>query len=143
MIKIYEELPEDVLRGMMEVHELVFEGARFNELKLVGKLNFLAVVSFEGEQVTGFKFGYEQEDGIFYSWLGGVNPDWQGRGIASELMQVQHEELRKRGYERVRTYSQNKRKSMMITNLKHGFNIIETFVDTKGRHKIVFEKELR
>ncbi len=31
---------------------------------------------------------------------------------------------------------------MLITNIKHGFDIISTFVDEKGRHKIVFEKLL-
>ena len=29
---------------------------------------------------------------------------------------------------------------MLITNLKHGFDIISSFVDKKNRHKIVFEK---
>ena len=31
---------------------------------------------------------------------------------------------------------------MIITNIKHGFDIMETFVDAKGRHKIVLEKQL-
>ena len=31
---------------------------------------------------------------------------------------------------------------MIITNIKHGFDIMETFVDAKGRHNIVLEKQL-
>jgi len=41
-----------------------------------------------------------------------------------------------------RTYGRNERKAMLITNLKHGFDIVSTFVDKKDRHKIVFEKTL-
>ena len=141
-IRVYSELPQDVLNGVKEVHRLVFEGSEFKEKKLVGKPAFLAVVSFEDAFVTGFKFGYEHEDGVFYSWLGGVHPTFQGLGIASQLMLAQHKEACQLGYKRIRTFSQNHRKTMMIANLKHGFDIVHTFVDEKGRHKIVFEKDL-
>ena len=31
---------------------------------------------------------------------------------------------------------------LLFVNLKAGFEIVKTFVDDKGRHKIVFEKDL-
>lgn len=142
MIELYEELPLDVLEGVQWVHEQVFEGSRLKPEKLIGKLQLFVLVYKVEQTVAGFKIGYEQEDGVFYSWLGGVHPQFQGRGIASALMRMQHEEARKRGYKRIRTYSQNHRKAMMITNLKHGFDIVGTFIDAKGRFKIVFEKDL-
>ena len=120
----------------------MFEGDTLKESKLNHKKGFLAFISMEGSVVTGFKFGYEIEEGIFYSWLGGVHPAYQKRGIASQLMKAQHDECKKRGHKRIRTYSNNARKAMIITNIKHGFDIIETFIDVKGRHKIVLEKQL-
>ena len=139
----FEVLPRGILDSVQLVHQLVFDGDRLKESKLDHKKGFLAFVSMEDNVVTGFKFGYEIEEGIFYSWLGGVHPAYQKRGIASQLMQAQHDECKKRGYKRVHTYSNNARKPMIITNIKHGFDITETFVDAKGRHKIVLEKLIR
>lgn len=141
-VELYVELPSEVLEEIQYVHEQVFEGSRLKPEKLSGKLQLFVLVYRVDGQVAGFKIGYEQEDGVFYSWLGGVLPQFRGRGIASTLMTSQHEEAKKRGYKRVRTYSQNNRKTMMISNLKHGFDIVGTFTDAKGRHKIVFEKDL-
>lgn len=66
----------------------------------------------------------------------------RGQGIASQLMRKQHEKVLELGYSKVRTYGRNKRKTMLITNIHHGFDIVSTFIDDKGRHKIVFEKLL-
>lgn len=137
----YRELPNEQLEGMKIVHQLVFHD-EFKQEKLLGKLNFCAFLAVEDGTVVGFKFGYEHEDGVFYSWLGGVHPAYQQRGIASYLMEAQHAWCREQGYTRVRTYGRNEKKAMLIVNLKAGFDIIRTFVDDKGRHKIVFEKNL-
>ncbi|KGR88203.1 GNAT family N-acetyltransferase [Lysinibacillus odysseyi] len=141
-IRQFEQLPKEIIEGIQVVHRYVFEGDSLKEEKLHNKNGFLAFVAIEGGTVTGFKLGYEMEAGVFYSWLGGVHPSYQMQGIASKLMAAQHEECKKRGYPKVRTYGRNAKKAMLILNLKHGFDIIDTFIDKKGRHKIIFEKEL-
>lgn len=133
--------PEKYLASFHEVHEAVF-ASTFDEQKLNKKPNLLIVLAIENERVVGFKLGYEHPDGIFYSWLGGVHPDFQQRGIAANCMKMQHFWCKEQGYQRVRTYGRNEKKAMLIVNLKAGFDIIKTFVDDKGRHKIVFEKDL-
>ena len=137
-----DTIPRVILDGIQIVHQHVFEGGLLKEQKLIGKSHLLAVVSLEDEVITGFKLGYEQEEGVFYSWLGGVHPDFQQRGIAVRLMDVQHSWCKEQGYSRVRTYGRNERKAMLIVNLKANFNIVSTFMDDKGRHKIAFEKTL-
>ncbi len=137
----YRELPNELLEGMKIVHQLVFYD-EFKQEKILGKPNFCAFLAIEDGAVVGFKFGYEHEDGVFYSWLGGVHPVYQQRGIASRLMEAQHAWCKRQGYTRVRTYGVNDKKAMLIVNLKAGFDIIRTFNDDKGRHKIVFEKDL-
>lgn len=138
----FSEVPSKVLEGIQHVHKAVFEGQSLKAEKLEGKHNFLAFVAVVNGVVAGFKIGYEVEDGVFYSWLGGVNPDFQKRGIAKTLMEAQHEVLKKRNYKIVRTYSRNERRAMLLLNIKSGFNVIKTFIDDKGRHKIVLEKIL-
>ena len=143
-ILLFEQhIPREILDGIQEVHEAVFDGDLLKEGKLQDKSNLLAVVAVERGRVAGFKLGYEQPDGVFYSWLGGVHPGFQRQGIAAQCMIAQHEWCKEKGYHRVRTYGRNEKKAMLLVNLKAGFDIISTFIDEKGRHKIVFEKELR
>ena len=141
-IRQFDQLPKDILEGIQAVHRHVFDGDSLKEEKLHDKKGLLAFVAIEKGNVTGFKLGYEVEEGVFYSWLGGVHPAHQKRGIASQLMKAQHRECRRRGYQKVRTYSRNTKKAMLILNLKCGFDVIDTFVDGKGWHKIILEKEL-
>lgn len=136
------EIPRAILDGIQQVHRAVFDEANLKEEKLQHKVNLLAVVAVEEGVVSGFKLGYEQPEGVFYSWLGGVHPQFQQRGVAMKCMTAQHEWCKQQGYSRVRTYGRNERKAMLIVNLKAGFDIISTFTDAKGRHKIVFEKML-
>lgn len=139
----YREIPKmNVLTGIMELHKHVFEGAELGLEELTEKKNLLIFVALNGERVVGFKMGYEYTDDTFYSWLGGVHSDFRGKGIASELMRRQHELVKSFGYTKIRTISRNKRREMLLLNIKVGFDIIETFVSGKGTHKIVLEKEL-
>ena len=142
-ILLFEQyIPREILDGIQVVHQAVFDGDVFKEGKLQDKSNLLAVVAVKDQTVAGFKLGYEQPDGVFYSWLGGVHPDFQRQGIAARCMIAQHEWCKQRSYHRVRTYGRNEKKAMLLVNLKAGFDIVSTFVDEKGRHKIVFEKVL-
>ena len=136
----FSSIPDHLVEEIQVIHKAVFEGQLLKLEKLEGKNNFLGLLSVIDNQVAGFKFGYEVETGIFYSWLGGVDPQFRRNGIAKQLMTRQHEELTKLGYRAVRTYSRNERKEMLIVNLKSGFDIVDTFTDHKGRHKIVLEK---
>lgn len=139
----YQETPEtDVLNGIMELHKHVFEGAELKLEELTEKKNLLIFVAIDSNRVVGFKMGYEFNDHTFYSWLGGVHSDYRGKGIASELMHRQHEKVKSLGYPKVRTISRNKRRAMLLLNIKFGFDVVETFVSKKGTHKIVLEKEL-
>lgn len=103
--------------------------------------HFLAVASIEGQDV-GFKVGYEQSRFEFYSWLGGVRPEYRGLSIASRLMDVQHEWCRTQGYERITTKTQNHFKEMLVLNVRHGFDIVGTQVSQKDGLKILMEKRL-
>ncbi|MFF2175883.1 GNAT family N-acetyltransferase [Lysinibacillus sp. NPDC058147] len=137
-----EGVPYDWLKQLQEIHAHVFDGAMLPLEKLESKEGLICLLAVENEDILGFKLGYIHPDSIFYSWLGGVHEKNRGQGIASQLMMRQHEHLKALGFKKVRTYGRNERKAMLITNLKHGFDIISTFVDKKDRHKIVFEKTL-
>jgi len=139
---VVEGVPYAWLHQLQAIHAQVFDGARLKLEKLEDKKELLCILAVEKDELVGFKLGYPHPDGVFYSWLGGVDEKMRGQGIASQLMTHQHEKVQALGFKKVRTYGRNERKVMLITNIKHGFDIISTFIDDKGRHKIVFEKLL-
>lgn len=141
-IEIVKGVPHQYMAQLQALHAHVFEGAELRLEKLENKEGLLCLFAIEDGQLIGFKLGYIHPDQVFYSWLGGVHESQRGRGIASNLMVQQHKEVQKLGFQQIRTYGRNQRKAMLITNLKHGFDIISTFIDEKGRHKIIFEKSL-
>ena len=102
----------------------------------------LLVLTKIDNKIVGFKIGYGESNEIFYSWLGGVDPDYQGVGIASELLKMQHKWCQENGFKKVRTKTRNKFKSMLILNLNSGFQIVETASSDDGDIKIVLEKTL-
>jgi ribosomal protein S18 acetylase RimI-like enzyme len=139
----YSEIPDaNILSGIMEIHKHVFEGSELVLEELADKKKLLIFVALDEERVVGFKIGHEFADDTFYSWLGGVHSDFRGKGIASELMRRQHALVKSFGYKKIRTISRNKRREMLLLNIKFGFDVIETFISEKGTHKIVLEKEL-
>ena len=109
--------------------------------RLSGKKNpMLLLASIDGE-VAGFKLGYEDEPGVFYSWLGAVTPRFQRYGLGRELMQRQHEWCLEQGYTKVRTKTMNRFMPMLILNLRSGFEIVNT-LNEGPLFKIVLEKDL-
>ncbi|WP_067934243.1 GNAT family N-acetyltransferase [Alicyclobacillus kakegawensis] len=130
--------------GMCRLHDSIFteQDSDTISMELQRKSRFLILFAVNHGEVVGYKVGYEDRTERFYSWLGGVYPEYRGRGIASELMRRQHEWCRKRGYRVIRTQTKNKWRDMLILNLRHGFDIVGTYTDEKGEPKIILEKKL-
>jgi GNAT superfamily N-acetyltransferase len=102
---------------------------------------FLQLVLID-EKPAAFKLGYELDQWCFYSWLGGVNPEFRGLGIAQELMAQQHDWCKRQGYRQVQTKTQNNFKEMLMLDLQNGFDIIGTHLSETGATKIVLSKKL-
>jgi len=141
--EVYSCIPEKgILEGILDVHRVIFDPTDGFIEKLQNKPQLLFSVAFKGSKVIGYKIGYELTTEKFYSWLGGVHPDYRHLGVASKLMGVQHRYLEKEGYRVVQTKTLNKWHSMLILNIKSGFDITETYIDRHRNLKIVLEKEL-
>ena len=97
-------------------------------------VNFVAMD--EGQWV-GFKCGYGMTKRRYYSWLGGVEPDHRGQGVAGALMLAQHDWLRSTGYEVVETHVLQDNSAMVQTNLKYGFKIVGRFLKSDQTNLIM------
>jgi ribosomal protein S18 acetylase RimI-like enzyme len=91
--------------------------------KLAGKPH-LILVACEGLFPVGFKVGYQREaDGSFYSWMGGVLPDFRRRHAARLLAEAQEKWVAAQGYRRITCKTRNRHKAMLLFALKNGFRI--------------------
>ncbi len=138
-----EGMPDtQIVKKMLWLHEQIFHDSKTLLDKARTKSNLLFTLALEHGEVAGYKIGYELDDKTFYSWLGGVEEAYRGRGIASELMRHQHHHLVEKGYSVVQTKTMNKWRHMLILNLKRGFDITGTYSDKNGETKIILEKRL-
>jgi predicted GNAT superfamily acetyltransferase len=142
--RVYEERPpETIAEQIRHLYETIFQTSAERMIEKMNKVeNLLVLVAFKQDKVIGFKIGYENDSKEFYSWIGGVDPAYRKKGIGSTLMNMQHEWLKKRGYKIVTTQTKNKWRTMLILNLRHGFDIIGTYTDEKGEPKIILQKRL-
>lgn len=140
---IYNSIPDaNILGGILELHNDIFGTSNDLITKMASKPQLLVIAAMNGPKVIGYKIGYALDNHKFYSWLGGVNIDYRKHGVASTLMEKQHQYLRENGYTVVQTKTMNKWRSMLVLNIKNGFDVINTYTDEKGLHKIILEKNL-
>lgn len=104
--------------------------------------DLLINLALDDKKIVGFKIGYKLDSAKFYSWVGGVDNNFQKRGIAQELMKRQHDWCIKKGYKVIQTKTRNSFKPMLILNIKSGFDIIDVYRDSRNELKIVLEKKL-
>ena len=126
------------------LHDTVFGGSEKTLLNESIRKPFplLLTAYCEKGNPIAFKLGYELKPFRFYSWLGGVLNSHRKFGIASVLMKIQHQILVELGYTEVETKTKNKRKEMLILNLKSGFEVIGCYTDHTGEPKIILRKGL-
>ncbi len=151
--RILHGLPEaELLQRIATLHESIFTGRGddglvqkiHNNVTIPDIEKLLTIVALDGDRVIGYKIGYPlmEDQHTFYSWLGGVDPNYRKQGIASILMDTQHQHLRQVGYRKVQTKTMNRWRNMLLLNIQYGFDIVDTFTDARGSFKIVLEKNL-
>jgi ribosomal protein S18 acetylase RimI-like enzyme len=105
----------------------------------------LVLTAYISDKPVGFKVGI-MEAGHFYSWVGGVLPEWRRQGIAKKLAERQESNLQERGVETIRMNTRNKFKAMLIFALSHGFDIVDTYpgpgTERVSETRIILEKKI-
>ena len=139
----FHEIPEgELLDGMIKLHTNTF-GESYDLVERMKERSVLYIdLALDRKQVVGYKIGYALNREQFYSWLGGVDDAYREQGIATKLMERQHHHLKEKGYRVVRTHTKNRWRSMLLLNIKSGFDVIGAYTDTAGEAKIILEKAL-
>ncbi|QUW23623.1 GNAT family N-acetyltransferase [Sporosarcina sp. Marseille-Q4063] len=139
----FNSIPDNkIMEGIIKLHYSIFGDSDSLVNQMKSKPQMLIDVAMEGEKVIAYKIGYALDNAKFYSWLGGVDADYRNYGVASKLMDKQHQHLIMNGYKIVQTKTMNKWRSMLILNIKNGFDVIGTYNEDNGETKIILEKKL-
>ncbi|PKF77455.1 GNAT family N-acetyltransferase [Vibrio sp. vnigr-6D03] len=98
--------------------------------RLKDKVN-LVLIAEDGDNLLGFKIGYELDKDSFYSWFGGVLPEGRKRGVAQLLLEEQEKWAIKSGYKQINVKSRNEFPSMLRLLIRNGYlvDMVEKYPD--------------
>ncbi|SFN64147.1 Acetyltransferase (GNAT) domain-containing protein [Algoriphagus ornithinivorans] len=127
-IVIREASLEEILSVHREIPEFQGEvSLDFYKNRLANKSYLALVAELEGE-LLGFKIGYEGETPkIFYSWMGGVKPEFRKMRIAESLADYQEKWALEKGFDTVYFKTRNRFSDMINFAFKRGFQIVDFF----------------
>jgi len=120
---------EGTIAECIEISEKIpeFSSGNYDEAAYLQRLSntqYLILVAEKDQQVVGFKVGYDRyRDGSFYSWLGGVLPEYRKDSIATQLADKQEKWALASGFDAIRLKTRNRFRAMLIFALKNGFLI--------------------
>jgi GNAT superfamily N-acetyltransferase len=135
----------DAAEPLLALCNAVFDA--FDPAYLRGRLAHIADpdlwLAIEGGEWAGFKLGYRRGETVLYSWLGGVHPRLRGQGVATHLMQRQHDHAAAAGYCFVETRTRAANNPMILLNLRHGFHVTGFEIDARGIPVVIQRKALQ
>jgi len=126
------------------LEEMIFGEKRATEqrLKQIRKQRGLLLIAFAGNTPVGFKVGYvNQNKQTFFSWLGGVHPDFRRQGIAQTLLDYQEGHVKSLGINKIYFTSFHRFPEMINLGKKNGYLLTKAAKDD-GEEKYWYEKQL-
>ncbi|MBV7316037.1 GNAT family N-acetyltransferase [Shewanella sp. NIFS-20-20] len=103
----------------------------------------LAQFAYVEGELAGFKLGYALNEHTFYSWLGGVLPEFRQLGLADSLLVQQQDWACTKGYRTIEVKTKNRFAAMLQLLIKHQYQITALAVANVGLdNKITLNKSL-
>lgn len=135
-------LPTDAVEEIQSLVAIVFDSL---DLDVPWRIENMPDFTVFGARcdgaLVGFKMGYAHTRRRYYSWLGGVHPEFRHRAIARQMMASQHRWLADQGYTSVETSARDDNAAMIQLNLSSGFREVGSRLKD-GHNNTVFEKRL-
>ena len=99
----------------------------------------LILTAYNDHNPIAFKIGYQRHpDGSFYSWMGGVLPNYRRKGIANNLADHQETWAKKNGYNSIRMQTREKHKAMLALAINRGFQITNRIEKTSSSNTCIW-----
>lgn len=112
------------------------------EERLKHQKRILCCYAYEGNNIVAYKIGYQPRPKYFESWIGAVAENHRRQGLATKLMNIQHEWCENQGFKIITTVTSANNRAMLIVNLQAGFNISGTLLDRMENYQVHLQKHL-
>jgi len=90
----------------------------------------LLLVAYSGPDIIGFKMGYQiQGQATFFSWLGGIVPEFRRRGLAQHLLLLQEQHARDLGLANIYFTTYDRFPAMIALGKKNGYELEKSELD--------------
>ncbi|MEZ8102378.1 GNAT family N-acetyltransferase [Vibrio bivalvicida] len=111
--------------------------------RLERKQRSLIQVAQQGDDILGFKIGYQIDETTFYSWFGGVSCLARNKGVAQKLLDIQEQWVTEQGYKQLKVKSRNQFPAMLRLLINNGY-LIENYEQKEPllESRIHFVKQL-
>lgn len=123
--------------------DMLYDSQYYAE-RIAGKESCV-LVAYSEDVPVGFIVAYDKDDdGSFYCWMAGVDPQFRRMGVLSALMRYLNSWAKKRQYTKIRIKTRNNRREMLAYLIKEGYYCIE--VETYPHisdNRILFEKDIK
>ena len=97
------------------------------------------LTAYDNHNPIAFKNGYQRHsDGSFYSWMGGVLPNYRIKGIANNLADHQDTWAKKNGYISIKIQTREKHKAMLALAINRGFQITNRIEKTSSSNTLIW-----
>ena len=123
-MKIHQGTIEEVVELSDLIPEFINPHRAAEYKRRLTNVPHLILIAKINEISAGFKVGYER-DGYFYSWMGGVLPNYRGKGIAKALLFEMENWTKAHNYPHLTFKTSNKMRSMLLFGLQYGFDVID------------------
>ena len=142
-----EGLPKtEILQKFVGLNQRLFflNESRDDVEKLFEKQRMiLGCYTFVCDLLIAFKIGFENEPHVFESWRGGVSKEFRGQGIATHLMELQHQWCKTNNFRKIITVTNTDNTAMISLNSKHGFEVVQHTTNHHNIQKVHFQKDLQ
>lgn len=124
MIAITEDDLETAVAFSHQIPEFEDSYSLNDYQQRLGPAKHLILVAEWDQKPAGFKIGYDRfNDGSFYSWMGGVLPEYRKKGIAEKLAGYQENWAKENGFKSIKLKTRKKHQAMIAFLLDRGFSI--------------------
>lgn len=141
------EIKQGNIKAALDLESKLPEFPRCNTLsdyksKLLGRASLILVASV-GSVNVGFKVGYAESATEFYSWVGGVIPEYRNLGVAKKLLVAQETWAKSNGFSVLNVNTYNRFPNMICLLVANGYTIVD-FAGSANteRSKLSFSKKL-
>ncbi|QYK01286.1 GNAT family N-acetyltransferase [Shewanella psychrotolerans] len=126
-IERHTQLTDELLQSIINLTEQIPEfDRRYSPQDYFQRLHnkplMIQIISIEGE-LAGFKIGYSEQSGLFYSWLGAILPEFRQLGLAKTLLNDQEKWAKDNGYITMEVTTYNRFSAMLQMLIQQGYKI--------------------